>query len=125
MVRLTVPATAAGLVLCLLRVMPRPRLPFVSLLGSGGFTIYLLHPLILLPLRENGHLERADTRLELLGLTAGAVLLAAVPGSPRVRKLVQPLTRPPIGRLFAPMPDAAPSPTPALSGDTLILSKRL
>ncbi|MFJ5777771.1 acyltransferase family protein [Streptomyces sp. NPDC093094] len=132
-VRLAVLASAAGLVLCLLRLMPRRRLPFVSLLGSGGFTIYLLHPLVLLPLREKGLIARADTRPELLGLMAGGVLLAAVLGSPWVRTLARPLTRPPIGRLFAPGPAPAsgpgpapaPAPAPAPSDGTPTLSKRL
>ncbi|MBC2907074.1 acyltransferase family protein [Streptomyces cupreus] len=118
-IRLLVLASAAALVLCLLRLIPRRRLPFVSALGSGGFTIYLLHPLVILPFRERGHIARADTHVELLALMVCGVLLAAVLGSPWVRRLVQPLTKPPVDWLFAPpaAPGAADAPSP--------LSKRL
>ncbi|WP_405931618.1 acyltransferase family protein [Streptomyces sp. NBC_00827] len=103
-IRLVVLATAAALVLCLLRLMPRRRLPLISTLGAGGFTIYLLHPLIILPVREQDWISRVNTRIEIVGLVLCAILLAMVLGSPPVRRLVQPLTRPPIGWLFAPEP---------------------
>lgn len=123
LVRLAVLASAAGLVLCLLRLIPRRRLPLISALGSGGFTIYLLHPLIILPLRERGHIARADTHAELLGLMVCGVLLAVVLGTPWVRRLVQPLTKPPVDWLFVP----APAPAEPKAADTPEdpLSKRL
>lgn len=126
-VRLLVLASAAGLVMCLLRVMPKRRLPLISVLGSGGFTVYLLHPLVILPLREKGLIERADTRLELLGLLVFGVTLAAVLASPPVRRLVQPLTRPPVDRLlFAPLPVPAGAPAdPSAQPASDALSKRL
>ncbi|WP_328871872.1 acyltransferase family protein [Streptomyces sp. NBC_00287] len=111
LVRLLVLASAAALVLCLLRLVPKRRLPLISVLGTGGFTIYLLHPLVILPFRERGLIARADTHLELIALMVGGVLLAAVLGSPFVRRLVQPLTQPPVDWLFAPMPAQA-TPTP-------------
>ncbi|MFF3894313.1 acyltransferase family protein [Streptomyces sp. NPDC001812] len=116
LIRLAVLASAAALVLCMLRLMPRRRVPLVSALGAGGFTVYLLHPLVILPLREKGLIARADTPLELVALVAFGVLLTMVLASPFVRRLVRPLTRPPVGRLLAPAPAAAPpaaSPTPA------------
>ncbi|MEV7340543.1 acyltransferase family protein [Streptomyces sp. NPDC093544] len=103
-IRLLVLASAAALVLCLLRLIPRRRLPLISTLGAGGFTIYLLHPLVILPIREQDLISRVNTRVEIVGLLLCAVLLAMVLGSPPVRKLVQPLTRPPMGWLFAPAP---------------------
>ncbi|MGJ3559899.1 hypothetical protein ACR6C2_19465 [Streptomyces sp. INA 01156] len=75
---------------------------------AGGFTVYLLHPLVILPLREKGLIARADTPLELVALVAFGVLLTMVLASPFVRRLVRPLTRPPVGRLLAPAPAAAP-----------------
>lgn len=105
-IRLLVFAGAIALVLCLLRVVPRRRIPYVSALGAGGFTIYLLHPLVILPLRETGWIERANTPAELAGLVVCAVILTGVLGSSPVRRLVRPLTRPPVGWLFAP---AAPA----------------
>ncbi|WP_340560895.1 acyltransferase family protein [Streptomyces sp. GSL17-111] len=112
LIRLAVLAVAAALVLCLLRVTPRRRLPFVSALGSAGFTIYLLHPLVILPFRETGWIARVNTPGEQVGLVLCAVALAAVLGSPPVRWLARPLVRPPVTRLFAPPEPAPPPPTP-------------
>ncbi|MET8327246.1 acyltransferase family protein [Streptomyces sp. NPDC005181] len=101
-IRLLVLASAAALVLCLLRLMPRRRLPLISTLGAGGFTIYLLHPLVIMPFREQGWISRVNTPVEIVGLVLCAVLLTMTLGSPPVRRLVQPLTRPSISWLFAP-----------------------
>ncbi|MFJ8347472.1 acyltransferase family protein [Streptomyces sp. NPDC094153] len=101
-IRLLILASAAALVLCLLRVMPRRRLPLISTLGAGGFTIYLLHPLVILPVRELGYISRVNTPVEVAGLVLCAILLTTVLGSPPVRRLVRPLTRPSTGWLFAP-----------------------
>ncbi|MFI8303887.1 acyltransferase family protein [Streptomyces sp. NPDC085927] len=106
-IRLLVLASAAALVLCLLRLMPRRRLPLITTLGAGGFTVYLLHPLVILPVRELGWISRVNTPVEIVGLVLCAVLLTMVLGSPPVRRLVRPLTRPSTGWLFAP---AAPGP---------------
>ncbi|MDT9696677.1 hypothetical protein [Streptomyces sp. P17] len=93
------------------------KAPFVSALGSGGFTIYLLHPLVILPFRERGHIARADTHVELLALMVCGVPLAATLGSPWVRRLVQPLTKPPVDWLFTrpTAPAATETPEPDLS----------
>lgn len=112
LVRLAVLASAAFLVLCLLRLVPRRRVPLVSALGAGGFTVYLLHPLVILPLREKGLIDRADTRLELVALVVFGVLLTAVLASPLVRRLAEPLTRPRVGWLLTPAP-ATPAAAPA------------
>ncbi|MFJ1590871.1 acyltransferase family protein [Kitasatospora albolonga] len=106
-VRLLVLASAAVLVLCMLRLMPRRRLPLLSTLGAGGFTIYLLHPLVILPARELGWIARVNTPVEIVGLVLCAILLTMLLGSPPVRRLARPLTRPSVGWLFAP---AAPGP---------------
>jgi fucose 4-O-acetylase-like acetyltransferase len=103
-IRLLLLASAAFLVLCFLRLTPRRRLPLISALGSAGFTIYLLHPLVILPVREHGWIARVNTPLEQIGLLLCAVLLAIVLGSAPVRRLVRPLTRPPITWLFARTP---------------------
>ncbi|MER6674942.1 acyltransferase family protein [Streptomyces sp. NPDC000983] len=113
LVRLAVLAAAAALVLCLLRLMPRRRLPLVSALGAGGFTVYLLHPLVILPLREKGLIARADTPAELVALVTFGVLLTVVLASPWVRRLVRPLTHPAATWLLAPAPARPPAPVPA------------
>lgn len=97
-VRLALLAWAVLMVFSLLRLVPRGRVPFVSYLGAGGFTIYLLHPLVILPLRELGVLRRVDSAWLLL---VGGVALAAVLGSRPVRTLARPLVRPPVEWLFA------------------------
>lgn len=109
-IRLLVLASAAALVLCLLRLMPRRRLPLITTLGAGGFTIYLLHPLVILPARELGWISRVNTPVEIVGLVLCAVLLTMVLGSPPVRRMVRPLTRPSTGWLFAPAPPAPQHP---------------
>lgn len=114
-IRLLVLASAAALVLCLLRLMPRRRLPLISALGAGGFTIYLLHPLVIMPFREQGWISRVNTPVEIVGLVLCAVLLTMTLGSPPVRRLVQPLTRPSIGWMFAPAP---PRPQPVFTETT-------
>ncbi|MGW7052340.1 acyltransferase family protein [Streptomyces sp. NPDC054887] len=120
-IRLLVLASAAALVLCLLRLMPRRRLPLISAVGAGGFTIYLLHPLVILPLRELGWISRANTPVEIAGLILCAILLTVVLGSSPVRRLVRPLTRPPMGWLFAPAPprqQPVPTTTPTAAPDS-------
>ncbi|MFI6337737.1 acyltransferase family protein [Streptomyces sp. NPDC050535] len=116
-IRLAVLATAAALVLCMLRLIPRRRLPLISAMGAGGFTIYLLHPLVILPLREQDWISRVNTRVEIVALVLCAIALAMILGSAPVRRLVQPLTRPPVGWLFAPtaprqQPVYSPASTP-------------
>lgn len=119
-IRLLVLASAAALVLCMLRLMPRRRLPLITTLGAGGFTIYLLHPLVILPVRELGWISRVNTPVEIVGLVLCAILLTMVLGSPPVRRLVRPLTRPSTGWLFAPatpgpqQPERVPAPAPSV-----------
>lgn len=134
--RLLVLASAAALVICMLRLVPKRRLPVISAVGAGGFTIYLLHPLVILPFREHGWISRANTPAEILALILCGVLLALVLGSTPVRRLVRPLTRPPVGWLFAPAtprspqqserlpqqasaPESAQEPTPAPARETV------
>ncbi|MFD3455343.1 acyltransferase family protein [Streptomyces sp. NPDC058691] len=104
LIRLAILASAAFLVLCFLRVVPRGRLPLISTLGAGGFTIYLLHPLFIMPAREYGLIKRVDEPLEQLGLVLCAVALSMVLGSKPVRTLFKPLIQPPVTRLFSPTP---------------------
>ncbi|GGT25994.1 hypothetical protein [Streptomyces chromofuscus] len=55
-------------------------------------------------MRGTGLTGRADTRLELAGPVVGGVLLAAGFRSRFARRPAQPLTRPPVKWLFAPLP---------------------
>ncbi|NEA44117.1 acyltransferase family protein [Streptomyces sp. SID11385] len=102
LVRLAVLVVAAFLVLCLMRLIPKRRLPLISAMGAGGFTVYLLHPLVIMPLREKGLIERADTTVELIALLLAGVALTTVLASTPVRRLVRPLTSPSARWLLAP-----------------------
>ncbi|MFB7291217.1 acyltransferase family protein [Actinacidiphila glaucinigra] len=104
LIRLAVLASAAFLVLCFLRLVPRRRLPLLSALGAGGFTIYLLHPLFIMPVREHGLIAKVNTPLEQIGLVLCALTLSMVLGSTLVRRVFQPLIRPPVTGLFARTP---------------------
>jgi fucose 4-O-acetylase-like acetyltransferase len=102
--RLLVLVFIASVVLCVLRVAPNRRIPYVTSMGAAGFTIYLLHPFFVRPFEVLGYSDRVDTRPEQLALLLSAVALAAFLGSPLVRLLARPLTRPPVGFLFKPTP---------------------
>lgn len=102
LVRLGVLVVAAFLVLCLLRLIPKRRLPMISSMGAAGFTVYLLHPLVIMPLREKGLIARANTTTELIALLLAGVLLTMLLASPPVRSLVRPLTSPKARWLLAP-----------------------
>lgn len=100
----------AVLMFCaLLRLLPRRRVPFVSYLGAGGFTIYLLHPLVILPLREHGLISRLDSPPLLV---AAGLVLTLLLGSPPVRRLAAPLVRPRADWFLARRPAPAQAPPP-------------
>jgi hypothetical protein len=112
--RLLVLAFATFMVLCLLRIAPNRRIPYLTSMGAAGFTIYLLHPFFVRPFEVLGYADRVDTRPEQLALFLAAVALAVVLGSPLVQRLARPLTRPPVDRfLFKSKPKPEPTPKPA------------
>lgn len=84
----------------LLLVSPRGRSPLTAL-GERSLTIYLLHPLFLMPFRYADEVpDVTSTWWGTLGLIAAAVVLTAVLGSGIVGKLTRWLTDPPIGNLL-------------------------
>ncbi|MFX4291125.1 acyltransferase family protein [Streptomyces bohaiensis] len=87
--------------LCLINLVPRRRIPVVTYLGAGGMYIYLLHPLVLRPLRETGIFEQVGNREEQVLAVLGAVALAAVLASPPVRAVMKPLVQPSVPWLFS------------------------
>lgn len=94
--RVAVMAVAATLILATLYLMPRTRIPFVTTLGMNGFVIYLVHGLVirvfqifdLFPPTQNFSLKW------LAVLTAGAIALSALLGSPLMAKLFRFLAQP-------------------------------
>ncbi|MDB1086694.1 acyltransferase family protein [Streptomyces sp. ACA25] len=89
------------LALCLINLVPRRNIPFVTYLGAGGMYIFLLHPLVLRPLREYGIFERVDSKHEQVFTVMAAILLAALLASPPVRRLARPVVQPNIPWLFS------------------------
>lgn len=84
----------------LLLVSPRGRSPLTAL-GERSLTIYLLHPLFLMPFRYADEVpDVTSTWWGTLGLIAAAVVLTAVLGSGIVGKLTRWLIDPPIGNLL-------------------------
>jgi fucose 4-O-acetylase-like acetyltransferase len=87
--------------LSLINLVPRRRIPVVTYLGAGGMYIYLLHPLILRPLREYGVFDRIDHKAEQVVVVLAAVVLAAILASPPIRSLAKPLVQPNMPWLFS------------------------
>lgn len=96
-----------GIALSFIRVIPKRQIPVVSYLGTGGLYIYLLHPLIVRELTARG-IVTAGPWPEQLGVVAVAVALAAVLGSPPVRRIARPLVQPRLPWLYPREPERAP-----------------
>ncbi|WP_130797629.1 MULTISPECIES: acyltransferase family protein [Streptomyces] len=103
--------------LSLINLVPRRRIPVVTYLGAGGMYIYLLHPLVLRPLRETGIFERVDQRSEQLLIILAAVVLAALLASPPVRLLAKPVVQPSVSWLFSRAVRDASAKRPPKNGD--------
>lgn len=102
----------AGLTaLAVLHLMPRGRIRWISYIGAGGFTIYLLHGLVLRILRWMNLLPTPDdgTWWGYPFLFVFGFVLAAILGSAPVRWLARPLVRPKLDWLLLP---SEPKPKP-------------
>lgn len=104
----------AGMViaLSLVRVVPRQRLPFVTYLGAGGLYIYLLHPLVLRPVKSVWGFDWVGPWHEQLLVVLMAVGLSAALASPPVRALARPLVQPRLPWLFRRPEEARKTPAP-------------
>jgi fucose 4-O-acetylase-like acetyltransferase len=87
--------------LSLINLVPRGRIPFVTYMGAGGMYIYLIHPLVLRPLREYGVFDRVNDKGEQVLVVLAAIALAAVLASPPVRRLSKPVVQPSLPWLFS------------------------
>lgn len=92
--------------LSLIRLVPKRRLPLISYLGSGGFYMYLLHPLVVRAWMESGPgVDWVDTKAEQILMIALSVLLATALASPPVRALTRPVIQPRLPWLFTADPE--------------------
>lgn len=99
---------ALGLtVLAIMHLAPRVHIRWITYIGAGGFTIYLLHGLIVRVLREWGFLPTLDdpSWTTTLAFVLFSFALAALLGSKPVRWLSRPLLRPRLNWLLAHTPD--------------------
>lgn len=99
-------AAAGTTAMAALYLAPRKHIPVISYVGASGFTIYLLHGLVLQILRHYGLTMSADEyrawKFPLLVLQG--FVLALILCSAPVRRLAQPLVRPNANWLFKPEP---------------------
>jgi fucose 4-O-acetylase-like acetyltransferase len=83
----------------LLALMPRGRTWF-SGLGERTMYIYLLHSLILYPIRQSGILNGTQSVWVLVGMVALSFAIAALLGLPIVQRIFRPFVEPKLGWLF-------------------------
>lgn len=107
--------------LAVLHLMPRSRVRWMTYIGAGGFTIYLLHGLVLRLMRHWDLLPTTpDHWWTVPALVVFAFGLAALLGSRPVRRLSAPVIRPRLDWLLVPdepAPVAHPRATPAPTAD--------
>ncbi|WP_190233091.1 acyltransferase family protein [Streptomyces avicenniae] len=84
----------AVVAVCLVRLVPRRRVPVLTFLGSGGMYVYLWHILFIRAAHHHGVTEFADHWYEAGLVVAAAVALAVALASPPVRALTRPLVQP-------------------------------
>ncbi|MBB0246862.1 hypothetical protein FNQ90_22750, partial [Streptomyces alkaliphilus] len=112
-VRLLALAWGVGAAVCMLRLVPRGRVPFITHLGSGGFYIYLIHPLILRQLYHVDFFSRIDTTAKALLFLVACLAAAALLASPPVRFLARPFVQPRASSLLFRRPTDPPATPPA------------
>lgn len=101
--RLLILALGGATMLAVLYLTPRKRIPFISYIGAGGFTIYLLHGLVLTVMWYfTGPIPSKDAFRWWMfpGLLLASFALAALLGSRPVRWLAKPIVRPNLSWLY-------------------------
>ena len=108
-------------------LMPRGKTWF-SGMGTRTMYIYLLHALILYPIRQSGILDHTTSIWLLIGTVVFSLGLAALLGLPIFQKVFHPLVEPKLGWLFRSSPDREvaekepePSGTPARANSAMLL----
>lgn len=102
-----------GIVCCFafLALMPRGNTWFSSL-GTRTMYIYLLHSLILYPIRQSGLLDHTSSVWVLVGMVVLSLAIASVLGLPIVQRIFRPLVEPKLGWLFRGSEPGAAQPVP-------------
>ncbi|MGJ3507760.1 acyltransferase family protein [Enemella sp. A6] len=104
--RLAVIAAGIVLAMAMLHLVPRRRLPFISVVGANGFTIYLLHGAVIRIGRHLGWLPVDNlAQWQVPALLGLSVVLAFVLGSTPVARIARPLIKPRAEWMFAAEPD--------------------
>jgi fucose 4-O-acetylase-like acetyltransferase len=90
-----------GMLCCFgfLALMPR-RQTWLSGLGTRTMYIYLLHSLLLYPLRQSGILDGRQSPLMLIGVIALSIAIAVLLGLPIIQRVFRPLVEPRLAWLF-------------------------
>lgn len=102
-IRLGVMLLAFTLTVCFLLLMPRRRTWFTPF-GAATLYIYLLHAIVLYPLRESGALDGPKPWWVLPAMIIASVALSIVLSQPIVRRLARPLVEPRARWLFRKQP---------------------
>jgi len=111
-------AWAVAVQLSALALVPRTRIPLITVCGAGSMSAYLLHQLIYRQWRYTGGPAQisAGGWPALLGLVAAVILLAVVLMLPAVRRWVRPLVQPNVRWLLRDEPGSRPVATLGVDG---------
>jgi fucose 4-O-acetylase-like acetyltransferase len=112
-----------------LALMPRGKTWF-SGMGTRTMYIYLLHSLILYPIRQSGLLDNTSSVWILVGMVVVSLGIAALLGLPIVQKIFHPVVEPKLGWLFRrtenssstpPKPERPTAAVPARANSAMLL----
>lgn len=94
LIRLVILLVTAAAVVAVLVLAPRRRIPVLTYLGSGTMYVYVLHLPVITVLSSTDFFDHFDSRVEVLALMAGGLLLAAALASAPTRALTRWLVQP-------------------------------
>lgn len=98
--RLGIILSALILALSVLSVMPDKKIKYVTSIGIGSFTVYLLHPLLFRVVNHVGLYEWANQWWQVLAVALASIALAAILASAPVRRVAKPFIYPPWPRAW-------------------------
>jgi fucose 4-O-acetylase-like acetyltransferase len=105
-----------GILCCFafLTLMPRGNTWFTSM-GTRTMYIYLLHSLVLYPIRQSGLLDHTSSVWILVGMVVLSLAIASVLGLPIIQRIFHPVVEPKLGWLFRRSERAPAQPAPQRS----------
>lgn len=92
-IRLALFLMATIMIVAFLALMPRRQL-WISALGAGTMSVYLIHSFVLAPLRQTPILQGEITGWHLVAIIVGSVMLTILLAHPMVRRVLGPLIQP-------------------------------